>query len=74
MRLTKTWGYFRGAVTDFLDRHDGERPFNLDGEAVGRHNLFQKMALYEEAIRVPLTIADLGETFGLVDVVISPIA
>lgn len=40
--------------------------FSVDhGEAAGRHNLFQKFSLHEEAIRVPFVVAELGNRFGI---------
>ena len=40
--------------------------FSVDhGEAAGRHNLFQKFSLYEEAIRTPLVASEFGESFGI---------
>jgi arylsulfatase A-like enzyme len=40
--------------------------FSVDhGEAAGRHGLFQKFSLYEEAIRTPLVVSELGSRFGI---------
>lgn len=32
------------------------------GEAAGRHQMFQKFTLYEESVRVPLTVASMGNS------------
>ncbi len=40
--------------------------FSVDhGEAHGRHRTFQKFALYEESIKVPMVIASLGDALGI---------
>lgn len=68
------WNYYRfiekvdleiGLVLDALEqsryRDNTIVIFSVDhGEAHGRHKTFQKFALYEESIKVPMVIASLG--------------
>ena len=40
--------------------------FSVDhGEAAGRHAMIQKFTLYEESIRTPFIVAELGSRFGI---------
>ena len=65
-RADQHLGLILAALAQSRFRDDTLIVFSVDhGEAAGRHGLFQKFSLYEEAIRVPLVFAELGDRLGI---------